>query len=622
MKQKILRFGWLIIAVMVLAFAPKTVQAQPTVTPEKPSSGDGSESNPYQIASKENLYWFANEVNNNSQTSICAVLTRDITVNNDVLDADGNLNSKNTDFYDWTPIGTSYPGYTGTFDGQGHTISGLYINDNNIGPLGLFGYFGESGIIRNVGVKASYFNAIVGSPVGGVCGWNEGTISNCCNERTTVNKPENKAGIVGGVCGNNAGGTIENCYNAGNVSTGNISSRIGGVCGSNDNNATIKNCYFLEETANSGIGYDENSSNSSTQAMSEIDDFKSGKVAWLLNGSEDGTQDNTSPWLQNLSTDGGDKYPVLRANTFNGVCPIVVKDGDDNYKNGSHSYDNVTFADFPDEGTANLYSHVCDHCKGAAKEDEKKIKGLNGKDGEIVVTKVDNKWKSDQEIVLEDNKENPQNSGYNSPIPFTVKSAAYSREMSTSWATLCLPYSISATNSNCTFYTLKSIEIDKIVLEEKTGTINAGTPVFVKRNKDDVSIIVFTENDDVEMMQTSEDQTVTNGNMVGTFKMIELNNENDLFIKDSKMWSVGQVAQANKTMKVLPYRAYISNSPSGAPQRSIAVDGEATAISDALDTLNDANAEYYDMSGRRINSLQKGVNIIRSGNKTRKVIIK
>ena len=667
MTEKIFRFRWLIIAVMVLAFVPKTVQAQTTIEPVEPSSGDGTVSNPYQIASAGNLYWFANKVNNNSQTSICAVLTADITVNENVLGADGNLNSGKTDFYEWTPIGASYSNrYTGTFDGQGHTISGLYINKEIQSEytvnFGLFGSIGGEGVIQNVGVEDSYFNVTVvskkgdgGLCAGGVCGRNEGTITNCYSSGTIsgTTRGTRKGAMIGGVCGYNYEGEITNCYNTGTVSgtgdydviggvcgynhgnnakitnchnsgmvSGTESADIGGVCGCNSE--TIKNCYYLKDENDSpkGIGRSYSYATEDKIEGKSLTEFGNGSVAWLLNENatdDSTTSEKTSSWLQNLSTDGGDKYPVLKAK--DDKCIAVIKEGATYTNPDDHVYNN-TFADFPDEGTDNLYSRVCDHCKGAAQEDEKKIKGLNGKDGEIVVTKVDNKWKSNQEIVLEDNKENPQNSGYNSPIPFTVKSATYSREMSTSWATLCLPYSISATNSNCTFYTLKSIETDKIVLEGKTGTINAGTPVFVKRNKDDVSIIVFTENDDVEMMQTSEDQTVTNGNMVGTFKMIELNNENDLFIKDSKMWSVWQVAQANKTMKVLPYRAYISNSPSGAPQRSIAVDGEATAISDALDTLNDANAEYYDMSGRRINSLQKGVNIIRSGNKTRKVIIK
>lgn len=125
------------------------------------------------------------------------------------------------------------------------------------------------------------------------------------------------------------------------------------------------------------------------------------------------------------------------------------------------------------------------------------------------------------------------------------------------------------------------------------------------------------------MIQTPKEQTANGNRLVGAFNTVELtmdDNSNCLFLKNDNMWSV---MQANKIMTVKPFRAYIvPATSSGAPQRSITIDGEATAISDALDTLNDANAEYYDMSGRRISSLQKGVNIIRSGNKTRKVIIK
>ena len=266
MTEKILRFRWLIIAVMVLAFAPKTVQAQTTIEPVvEPSSGNGSPDNPYQIASKENLYWFANEVNNNSQTSICAVLTADITVNNNVLDADGNLNSGNTNFYEWTPIGTSYPRYTGTFDGQGHTISGLYFNKDEIQSdayIGLFGY--SSGTVKNVGVEDSYFNATAtvnkeGIPcqlnIGGVCGQNIGTITNCYNSGT-VSGTESSVS-VGGVCGKNYEGTITNCYNSGKVSeTGNAN--IGGICGYNEK--TITNCYYLTDKNDSPKGIGQNTS--------------------------------------------------------------------------------------------------------------------------------------------------------------------------------------------------------------------------------------------------------------------------------------------------------------------------------------------------------------------------
>ena len=187
-----------------------------------------------------------------------------------------------------------------------------------------------------------------------------------------------------------------------------------------------------------------------------------------------------------------------------------------------------------------------------------------------------------------------------------------------------MPFQITVSNytDKCKFYELRSVETDRITLTELTKNIEAGTPVFIKRNSESVTKISFEESD-VKMIQTPKEQTANGNRLVGAFNTVELttaDNSNCLFLKNDNMWSV---TQANKTMTVKPFRAYIVPATSnGAPQRSIAVDGEATAISDALDTLNDANAEYYDMSGRRINALQKGVNIIRSGNKTRKVIIK
>ena len=657
MTEKILRFRWLIIAVMVLAFAPKTVQAQTTIEPVvEPSSGNGSPDNPYQIASKENLYWFANEVNNNSQTSICAVLTADITVNNNVLDADGNLNSGNTNFYEWTPIGTSYPRYTGTFDGQGHTISGLYFNKDNIQSdayIGLFGY--SSGTVKNVGVEDSYFNATAtvnkeGIPcqlnIGGVCGQNIGTITNCYNSGT-VSGTESSVS-VGGVCGKNYEGTITNCYNTGTVSG---TKNVGGVCGLNygNNKTEITNCYNsgkVSETGNANIGRicgynqktitncyyltDENDSpkgigQSSYATEDKIEgknltEFGNGSVAWLLNeNATDGstTPEKTSPWLQNI---GVDASPVLKANTANGVCPIVVKDGEGNYTNGKHSYKNT--ATTPDAGTENLYSYICSNCMGLS-TDLKEIKELNGKNYKysFILQKNGSEWESANSAFLYDD---PSNNWYKAPVEFTISDVTYNRTIATKWSTLCLPYQITVSNyaDKCKFYELKSVETDKITLTELTENIEAGTPVFIKRNSESVTEISFVETD-VKMIQTPKEQTANGNRLVGAFNTVELtmaDNSNCLFLKKDNMWSV---TQANKTMTVKPFRAYIVPATSnGAPQRSIAVDGEATAISDALDTLNDANAEYYDMNGRRINALQKGVNIIRSGNKTRKVIIK
>jgi len=648
---------------MVLAFVPKTVQAQNTVTLEQPSSGDGTEGNPYQIASAGNLYWFANEVNN-SQTSICAVLTADITVNENVLDADGNLNSENTDFYEWTPIGGSNS-YVGTFDGQGHTISGLYINkeiqSENTVNLDLFGSIGSEGVIQNVGVEDSYFNVTVYSPkkgegvlcAGGVCGRNEGTITNCYSSGTISGTTrETKDGaMIGGVCGYNYKGTITNCYNTGAIcgtvnnafvggvcgtnsntitncyNTGTVSgtgNSVGGVCGNNSNNNTITNCYYLK---------DENNPKYPTKGIGNISDvagsvegkyaneFTNGSVAWLLNGNatdDNTTPEKTLPWLQNI---GVDASPVLKANTTGGVCPIVVKDGEGNYTNGKHSYKNT--AATPDAGTENLYSYICSNCMGLS-TDQKVIKRLNGKDYpyEIILKKNGSEWETITAAILDDD---PSKNWYKAPVEFMMKSNVFhDRKIATKWSTICLPFQITISNyaDKCKFYELKSVETDKITLTELTENIEAGTPVFIKRNSESVTEIRFVESD-VKMIQTPKEQTANGNRLVGAFNTVELtmdDNSNCLFLKKDNMWSV---TQANKTMTVKPFRAYIVPATSnGILQRSIAVDGEATAISDALDTLNDANAEYYDMCGRRINGLQKGVNIIRSGNKTRKVIIK
>ena len=559
---------------------------------------------------------------NGEQTSICAVLTEDInTGNNFIIDGYGELT--NIPEKHWTPIGNSTSTrYTGTFNGQGHTISGLYVNENSIQSVGLFGYLDEGGIIRNVSVKGSYFNN--GNQfdyIGGVCGKNnKGTIENCYNEGTTVSGPGN---YIGGVCGSNTEGTIENCYNTGNVSgQGNYT---GGVCGCNMANSTIENCYFLEGTATVGIGMDMTSSSSSVTEIQESI-FMSGKVAWLLNGNKDDNA-KTSPWLQDLSEEenGGDRFPVLKAK--DGNCIAVIKkvtDTDVKYTNpDDHSYDNLTFADFPDDGTANLYSHVCDYCKGAAQEDKKEIRKLNSADDKIVITQNNGSdWTTSADITLGDDA---TNNWYHAPVAFTTTgTVTHTRAISTDWVTLCLPYEISTTNANCKVYKLSNVvPSEKITLTEITeATIEAGTPVFVKRNDNNVNSIEITANN-TEMIQTPTEQTADNGKLVGTFNTMTLtmdDNGDCLFIKNDNMWSV---TQANKDMTVKPFRAYIvPDTPISAPKLSITIDGEATAISDALDTLNDTNAEYYDINGRRISSLQKGVNIIKSGNRTRKVIIK
>ena len=206
--------------------------------------GEGTKENPYEIAAAADLYEFAIKVNEGDNTA-CAVLTADITL---LIDTN------------WTPIGNDSNQYKGTFDGDGHTITGLKVDiqsDNTI-YAGLFGYIGEGGTIKNVGLEDSKITCS-GNRVyaGGVCGWNTGTIENCYNTGDVSGTGTSSYGYVsvGGVCGWNYYGTIENCYNTGEVSgeaTGSYGcAYVGGVCGWNDY-GTIENCYNTGEVSGTG----------------------------------------------------------------------------------------------------------------------------------------------------------------------------------------------------------------------------------------------------------------------------------------------------------------------------------------------------------------------------------
>ena len=335
---------------------------------QEPELSDGV----YQISNRAELYWFAGLVNGSldgveQNAAANAVLTADIIINENVLDSDGNLTTNIDGLLAWVPIGANWNIiFGGTFDGQGHTVSGIYINSEN-DYQGLFGYNG--GTIKYVGITESYIKG--DDNVGGVCGCNDdGTISNCYNSGTvsgtgtvggvcgfsgdgTISNCYNTGTIngdsyVGGVCGKNYNGTISNCYNSGTVignyyvggvcgenedsyatnneiiincyNSGNVSGNydVGGVCGWNKFSGTISNCYYLEGTATSGI---DGSDVSGQAEIKTAEQFASGEVCWLLNRNSD----NNPTWFQSL---GNDIYPILDNSHAivhaNGECPNSV----------------------------------------------------------------------------------------------------------------------------------------------------------------------------------------------------------------------------------------------------------------------------------------------------------
>ena len=196
----------------------------------------------YKITNQWQLYWFANQVNNKGKTNINAKLINNITINSGVLN-NGELNTNpSTPFAEWTPMGTNTKPFTGTFDGNNKTISGLYFNDSGKDDVGLFGCVGTNGTVKDVTLADSYVSG--NNSVGGICGYNDGGILQNCHNAGRVS---GTGDYTGGVCGENHSGTLENSYNTGKVSgTGNLT---GGVCGQNGNNSTVKLCYNTGEVS-------------------------------------------------------------------------------------------------------------------------------------------------------------------------------------------------------------------------------------------------------------------------------------------------------------------------------------------------------------------------------------
>ncbi len=184
----------------------------------------------YDIGTADELYAFAAAVNDGN-SAINGELTADITVNENVLTSDGGLNGNVSNFRAWTPIGNGDNNYAGIFDGDEHTVRGLYHNNSETNYVGLFGYVDDGGRVQNVGVVDSYISG--NQNVGGVVGFNQGTVTNCYNAGTVTSTSR----FVGGVVGYNYS-TMRDCYNEGTVSGRTV---VGGVVGFSNN--TVTNCY-------------------------------------------------------------------------------------------------------------------------------------------------------------------------------------------------------------------------------------------------------------------------------------------------------------------------------------------------------------------------------------------
>ena len=219
--------------------------------------------------------------------------------------------------------------------------------------------------------------------------------------------------------------------------------------------------------------------------------------------------------------------------------------------------------------------------------------------------------------------------------PFAAKAASYSRTVEgTTWATLCLPFEVSLANQNFRAFKLLSADdvSETVELEEIETNIEAGTPVIIKM-KDGETKLNFTEADKDIANEVKTAETA-NGNYqlqgLYTQKVFSKDADNNCYIvKGAKLMNPAKLLDKTTTEHVgsKPFRAYmVDNSSASAPAAgarmfSIGIGGSTTAI-EQLETTADSKAEYYDLQGRRLQDLQKGINIVKRGGKTMKVIIK
>ena len=510
-------------------------------------------------------------------------------------------------------------------------------------------------------VNGSYY---VGGIVG-ICFDSENSITSCANYGAITGTDQ----FVGGIIGYFGEGSLQNSANYGNITgdarVGNLIGyanicNINNVLGIGNITANHANCNGLlagviwdsSSTASGILAY--NSSAKMTIDGTELtgdavvaigsgsltyldgkneadvvkaftpEQLKSGEVAYLLNGSK---SEGKLAWYQQL---GSDAYPVLKAAEGN-----TVYNGSFRYcDNTTCSYSNSTSEDvLVHQMSATLTSpeHDADehiYHMGCRNEGCTLHKYVADKAGNIEVTKeANNKFVATEDLTLVDGED------FKDYEAFTSKTISYSRNIpeGAAWGTLCLPFAIDQSKvTECKFYSLTGIDADKecITLESyEEGIIPAGTPVLFKMKEGKTSLSLSASN--AEIITAPKAGTNTDVNLVGSFTKIGGKDnqglaENDYIIGKNKFWLVSELDGDNR-VGIKPMRAYIhptNVSQARATMLSIGKGDGTTAIDNLNAISNDANAEYYDANGRRTNGLQKGLNIVKRGSKTYKIMVK
>ena len=249
-----------------------------------------------------------------------------------------------------------------------------------------------------------------------------------------------------------------------------------------------------------------------------------------------------------------------------------------------------------------------------------KIVGKNGND---IVGATGSPLTIKAPIVLDDNKDLSIIENCN------ASNISYSRTLTSEWGSLCLPIDIDLDhNADFTAYSLNRLSDDMVELTELSGTLAANTPVIIRR-KINAEKLNVSASGTITANLSSSDSPSHELKLIGTYcKKIFTSADTDCFVlKGDKLMNPAKVLELSlaKTVGIKPYRAYMtfadSVEGSSAKAYSLCIDSETTDI-DIIHDISTDNAEYYDLSGRRVGNLQKGINIVKRGGKTIKVIIR
>ena len=298
------------------------------------------------------------------------------------------------------------------------------------------------------------------------------------------------------------------------------------------------------------------------------------------------------------------------------------------YVNDKFVIDKVTNGSYMFEYCTNLKDYA------PSKKDHNYANYKTGYFTKLVGKNGDEKIGAIGEILTAENLTLNDNKDFVAYEPFAAKAASYNRTMKegTTWATLCLPFEVSLADKDFRAFKLLSADegTETVELEEIEGSIAAGTPVIIKM-KDGATKLNFTvaNKEIANEVKTAE---TANGNYqlqgLYTQKVFSKDADNNCYIvKGDKLMNPAKLLDktATKSVGSKPFRAYMADNSSapaaGARMFSISVGGSTTAI-EQLESTADSKAEYYDLQGRRLQDLQKGINIVKRGGKTMKVIIK